>query len=459
MNHRHDARAIALDLLDRLDTSPLTLDRLVEAALDDRPELPQRDRSLVFALVYGVQRWRSRLDRIATHFAARPWSRIDPPVRNILRLALFQLLFLDRIPAPAAVHTAVELAKGRAPKAANFVNGLLRRCLREGMTCALDPPADNPAAALALETAFPPWLTARWISRDGLATARLRCQAANRIPPLTVRVNRLQNDRETLFGVWRQNGLNVSATAVSPDGIVISAFQGPVHQLPGYSRGWFQVQDEAAQLVGMLVAPAPGMRILDACAGRGGKTGHLAALAADRAEVLATDSDHRKLADLSAEMHRLAIRGVKSETVDWLAAGRDQAGESFDTVLIDAPCSGLGVIARNPDIKWRRQQKDLKRHGERQLALAAALADRVKPGGAMVYAVCSIEPEETEAVIDAFLRQRTDFTVQPPETFLPSAVHRAAAGGRVKLDPAFFPMDGFFMVRLVRSSSSPATAP
>jgi 16S rRNA (cytosine967-C5)-methyltransferase len=279
----------------------------------------------------------------------------------------------------------------------------------------------------------------------------LRCTAANRIAPLTVRVNRLQTERHDLLAVWQPENWSAAATPLSPDGIVISAFQGPVGRIPGFDRGWFQVQDEAAQLVAFLVAPAPGMRILDACAGRGVKTGHLAALARDRAEILATDCDDRKLDDLKAEMHRLGISSVSPLKADWLAGERLEVGGLFDAVLIDAPCSGLGVIRRNPDTKWHRQEKDLRRHAERQLALLRTLAERVKPGGTMVYAVCSIEPEETEAVIDALLQERPDFTVQAPGPRLPSAAHRLIdSGGRVKIDPALEAMDGFFMVRLIR---------
>lgn len=448
-----DPRAVALGLLNRLETSRLTLDRLMETASDAHPHLDQRDRSLVFALVYGVQRWRSRLDHVAAAFASRPWRQIDPTVRNILRLALFQLLFLDRIPAPAIVHTAVDLAKHRTPRAANFVNALLRSVLRQGADTVLAPPRE-PVAALALETAFPVWLAARWAKRDGLATARRRCQAANRIPPLTLRINRLQVSRGGALAAWRAASVDAVPTATSPDGVVISGHQGPIQGLAGYAGGWFQVQDEAAQLVSLLAAPQPGQRILDACCGLGGKTGHLAALAGNRAEIWAADRSAPKLADLAGEMQRLGVRGVRPLLVDWLQSPPPEGGGAFDLVLLDAPCSGLGVIGRNPDAKWRRRPDDVPRQARRQLALLEVLADQVKPGAALVYAVCSLEPEETDAVIAAFLDRRPDFAPRAPQAFLPAPAHRLVRpGGALRADPAEDPMDGFFMIRLQRRAA------
>lgn len=448
-----DPRAVALGLLERLETSRLTLDRLMETAIEAHPLPDQRDRSLVFALVYGVQRWRSRLDQVAAGFATRPWRQVDPTVRNILRLALFQLLFLDRIPAPAVVHTAVALAQRRAPRAANFVNAMLRSVLRQGADTALPPPRD-PVAALALETAFPVWLAARWAERDGLATARRRCQAANRIPPLTLRVNRLRVGRAEALDAWRKMAVAADPTATSPDGAVIRGHQGPLQGLPGHGEGWFQVQDEAAQLVSLLAAPQPGQRLLDACCGLGGKTGHLAALAGNRAEIWAADRSAGKLADLAKEMQRLGVCGVRPLAVDWLLSPQLDLGGAFDLVLLDAPCSGLGVIGRNPDAKWRRRPDDVQRQAQRQLALLEALADRVKPGAALVYAVCSLEPEESDAAIAAFLDRRPDFAIQAPQTFLPAAAHHLVRpDGALRTDPAEVPMDGFFMVRLRRRAA------
>lgn len=449
-----DARIIALDLLHRLEKSPLTLDRLMEQTLEAHPLLDQRDRSLVFALVYGVQRWRSRLDHVAAGFTRRSWHQVDPTVRNILRLALFQLLFLDRIPAPAIVHTAVDLAKKRVPRAANFVNALLRSLLRQGVDSVLASPPRDPVAALALETAFPPWLVSRWVARDGLDTARRRCQAANRIPPLTVRINRLQTRRHQALAAWGAAAVDVASTETSPDGITIESFRGPIQSLPGYDAGWFQVQDEAAQLVSLVAAPQSGQRILDACCGRGVKTGHLAALAENRADIVATDNDPRKLADVEVEMRRLKVSGVRCAAVDWLREPLPD-GDIFDLVLLDAPCSGLGVIGRNPDAKWRRQPKDVARQARRQLALMDVLAHRVRPGGVLVYAVCSLEPEETDAVVAAFLARHPAFGIQPPRMHLPAPAHRLVQpDGAVRIDPAMEPMDGFFMVRLLHHGVS-----
>lgn len=447
-----DARRIALGLLHRLERSDQTLDRLMTATLARHPHLSRRDRALVFALTFGVQRWRGRLDWIADHFASRPLSGSDPRVRNILRLALCQLLILSRIPASAAVHTAVGLAKAEAPWAAGFVNAVLRRALDPDGRVRLPPLPDDPVAALAVETAFPRWLAARWVEQDAMTVARTRCEAANRIPPLTLRAHGA--DRDALDSALAAAGIHAVPTPLAPAGRMLDQMRGPVETLPGYPEGRFQVQDEAAQLVGLLAAPAPGMQILDACAGRGGKTGHLADLCADRAAILATDSNANRLADLASEMRRLAITGVTARQMDWLSAGSD-APDGFDLILLDAPCSGLGVLRRNPDAKWRRQPEDLTRHARRQGRLLRRLAGRLRPGGTLVYAVCSTEPEETTAVVDAFLDRRSDYAVAPPpEGFPAGARRRVRPDGTLVTDPARDDMDGFFMVRLERRATA-----
>ena len=449
---RPDARHLALELLCTLEQSRTTLDRLMDTALATHGHLDRRDRALVFALTYGVQRWRRRLDWVADHFSARPLARTDPKVRNILRLALFQLLFLSRVPPAAAVHTAVTMAKREARWTAGFVNAVLRSALRQNLQVPLPDPRTDPVAALATELAFPDWIVARWMAREGEPAARARCEAASRIPPLTVRANTLRTDRDLLMTDWQTRGLAVRPTPVAPQGVVIEEFQGTIGELYGYGEGFFQVQDEAAQLVGLLLAPAPGQRILDACAGLGGKTGHLAALGDDRVHVLATDQDPAKLADLAVEMRRLGVAGVDTATVDWTDGSVPGLGPPpFDQILVDAPCSGLGVLGRNPDAKWHRQAADLVRCARRQQVLLRRLADWLKPGGALVYAVCSTEPEETVQVAERFVRQRPDFAVGPPPDSLPDAV-RALIGrdGAIVTDPGRDGMDGFYMVRLER---------
>jgi len=214
-----DPRRVALRLLDRLERSSRTLDRLVDEALARQHRLDRRDRALVFALVFGVQRWRGRLDWVADHYADRPLARSAPTVRNILRLALFQLLFLSRVPPSAAVHTAVGLARAEAPWAAGFVNALLRRALDAGGRVVTPPAPADPLAALAVEAAFPEWLAARWVARDGPAAARERCRAANRLPPLTVRTHGPAGGREGLRAAWREAGIDADPTPFAPEGL------------------------------------------------------------------------------------------------------------------------------------------------------------------------------------------------------------------------------------------------
>ena len=446
-----DARRIALDVLDALESGRSNLDRLMEDALGSNSHLDRRDRSLIFALTYGVQRWRRRLDWVADHFASRPLSQADPTVRNILRLALLQILFFSRVPAPAAVHTAVEMTKAKVRRAAPFVNAVLRNVLRRNAEVPMPDPASDPVAALGVELSFPDWIVARWMERDGTALTRARCLAANRIPPLTVRANTLKIERDGLIRTWHAHSLDGRSTLMAPQGIVVQDFHGPVEALSGFDDGLFQVQDEAAQLVGILMSPEPGELILDACAGLGGKTGHLAALGLNRTRILATDQDQFRLSALEKEMWRLGAKSIDTRRIDWMEAPPLDLEAFFDRILIDAPCSGLGVLGRNPDARWRRHEADLIRCSQRQQVLLHHLADRLKPGGLLVYAVCSIEPEETEAVIATFLDRRPDYVMAAPCKNFPASARRLICpDGAIRTEPGQDPLDGFYMVGLRR---------
>jgi 16S rRNA (cytosine967-C5)-methyltransferase len=447
-----DVRKTAWVILNTLDQGRRTLDTLMETYSGGGQADSQRDRALLQTLVYGVLRWRGRLDHIISHFSSTRFDKINPKILNILRLALFQIIYLDRIPDSAAVNTAVDMAKASgAPWVVGYVNALLRKTSREYRDVSFPDMGKNASAALAAGKSFPEWIIRRWLHRYGQKNTAALCDAVNSIPPITVRTNTLKiSPRKLLIQLDSEAG-HVEQTPYSPDGITFVNPTTSIPKLSGFEAGWFQVQDEAAQLVSLLLDPRPGETVLDACAGLGGKTGHIAQLMKNKGAVVALDIDGGKLSQLEAEMQRLDISIVSTRCLD-LEHGLPQVPpKGFDRILLDAPCSGLGVMRRNPDIKWHRSEKELAKNKARQLRLLENLVHAVKPDGFLVYAVCSPEPEENEEVIDQFLKKHGDFVIHDHYGGLPDEISkRAITNGFFKTFPYLTQMDGFFSVRLQR---------
>ncbi len=405
--------------------------------------LAVRDRALATQLVYGTLAWQGLLDHVLAGLG-RPAARLDAPLRTLLRLALFQLVKLDRVPDFAAVDTTVELAKtvnGGAPS--RLVNALLRRFLREGRPLFL-PPAAAPAY-LALAHSHPAWLVERWQAELGAAEAEALLAADNTPAPTVLRVNRPRVTRERALAALADAGIAAQATVFAADGIVIDATV-EVAALPGHGEGWFAPQGEAAQLVAILLGAAPGRRVLDACAAPGGKA--LAAAGAG-AQVLGLDPHRAGLSRLRSEAARLGIRVAVAQAD--AAVPPLSASARFDAVLVDAPCSGLGTLRQHPEIRWRRKAKDLASLAAVQGRILAGVAGRVAAGGALVYATCTIAREENEDVVAAFLSAYPEFTPDDPRPLLPEPARALVdTGGALRTYPHRHGLDGFYAVRLVR---------
>jgi 16S rRNA (cytosine967-C5)-methyltransferase len=409
-----------------------------------------RDRDLLHAILFGVLRWRGRLDYVIARFSKMPFAEIDPPILNILRVGLFQLLCLTRIPPSAAVHTSVEMAKSMAaPWVGAFVNAVLRRAAAEHGSVRFPDPQKEPVAALAAAWAFPEWLVERWMGRYGPEAAAQLCESINAIPPLTLRTNTLKTRRTDLMAALATEADAVEAASVAPEGIRVAGLRTRLATLGSFLQGWFQVQDEAAQLVSLLLAPRPGETVLDACAGRGGKTGHIAQLMGNRGTLVALDRSAARLATLAKEMRRLGVSIVSCREADLADGSAGEPPGLYDRVLLDAPCSGLGTLRRNPDIKWAAGRKDLNRYHQTQLTLLERAAEQVRPGGVLAYAVCSPEPEETVAVLRTFLAKNPRFQVDPDRRDLPETLGPLLEPqGFLQTYPHLRYMDGFFAVRL-----------
>ncbi len=440
-----DPRKSALCILNRLDSAEKTLDILMDEFRESEGSSAKRDRALMQALVYGVLRHRLRIDGIISRFSKIALPKIEPDVLNILRIGIFQIGFMDRIPPSAAVNTAVDMAKSvSAPWTVRFVNAVLRKASTGPLP---------PASGLADEKSIPQWLLSRWIQRFGKNDALAVCDAVNSVPPITLRTNTLRASRSLLMTSLLEHAGKIAPTDFSPEGICLTSLREAVFNLPGFEEGFFQVQDEAAQLAGHFLSPKPGETVLDACAGLGGKTGHLAQLMNNKGILYAMDRDLQKLTTLEKEMKRLGISIVRTCPHDLSSPLPEGfSALSFDRILLDAPCSGLGVLRRNPDAKWRASKDDLNRLHENQLHLLSRIAPLVKLSGILVYVVCSTEPEENENVIDDFLKSHPGFKPAPAITTKVIPESCISENGFFRTYPHQLSMDGFFAARLQRIS-------
>ena len=446
------ARSIAVDLLKQIQSSRHTLDHLLFQSDHRIQRLQKPDRALLHALVYGVLRWQGRLDWIIAQLTTRPEKKIDPLVKVLLRLGLFQILFLDRIPDSAAVNTSVDLAKQHRRKwAAGFINGVLRKAATRQNEITWPDRQQEPVGYLSAYHAFPSWLVSRWIDRWNVEEAERLCASVNAVPSITLRTNTLRTTREDLLKRVQQDAQAVKPTHHCPEGISFSSPGRPISQWQTYQDGWFQVQNEAAQCIGHLLAPEPGQTVWDACAGLGTKTAHLAQMMDNRGRILATDLYDLKLVRLQSEMQRLGIGIVETLSADLLESIGGRIQEKFDRILLDAPCTGMGVLQRNPDGKWRNDDATLQSNHHRQLSLLENVAAKLRTDGLLVYAVCSFEPEENEAVVRAFLQKHPEFVIDHPRLDGVKDLHKLLTSeGFLKTFPHRHNMDGFFAAGLIK---------
>ncbi|ETR74495.1 MAG: 16S rRNA (cytosine967-C5)-methyltransferase [Candidatus Magnetoglobus multicellularis str. Araruama] len=360
----NNPRAFALFTLNEFHLNEVFLDALLNDHFCHVKGYEQRDRALIHSLVYGVIRWRLYLDFIIDQCASSGCSKIELPVLNVLRMGLFQLLFLDRIPDHAAVNTSVELIRLFAPNyLSRFVNGVLRGCIRSKGKIRWPDETTHPIDTLSVKYAYPKWLVKRWIEYKGIADTKALCRYGNEVPPIILRTNTLKTSRSHLLELLSSDFTHISKTFHSPDGICLSSIKLAVGQLDSFKKGLYQVQDEAAQLISLIVSPRPGETILDACAGRGGKTGHLAQFMNNKGTIFAVDHSSEKRHILSHEMQRLGVSIVKIRQHRWEKVLNNLL---FDRVLVDAPCSGLGVIRRHPDMKWKKTQRHIFQNARQQ---------------------------------------------------------------------------------------------
>jgi 16S rRNA (cytosine967-C5)-methyltransferase len=446
------ARAWALDCLLQGENKDRFPDRLLADLYRQHPEIPSLDRAFIQQLVFGVYRWRASIDWVLDKFSRTPLPRLSFRLLCLLRLGAFQILFLDKVPVSAAVNEAVELAKsGPAPWTGGMVNGVLRALVREKETLNL-PDSQDLVAYLTITQSHPEWLVRFWIESLGPRETTALCEADNRIPPLTLRTNTLKISRSTLLEQLRNTFADLEPTIYSPEGIRVAHPRTALQDIPEYRQGLFQIQDEASQMIAFLLDPQPGERILDLCAGFGGKATHLAQRLESRGELLAVDRDSRKIRDLAQNARRLGLSIIRGLPADILGPDLPRkAPAPFDRILVDAPCSGWGVIRRHPDLKWRVRLEDSDRLAQQQIKFLQKASGWLKSGGVLVYATCTLCPEENERVVERFLNENPGFRLEPAGPFLPEGARDLSdPRGYYYAWPHRHGTDGFFAARLVR---------
>ena len=409
-----------------------------------REKLRDADRRLATELVYGVVKAGDTIDWMVSRYVTRPFSKISPMILEILRLGFYQLFFLDRIPASAACNEAVNLAKkyGHQGTAA-FVNAVLRAAVREPERAKFPVGKGQEAKGLALAAQHPEWLVREWVKRFGFEEAEALCAFDNEPAVLSLRTNTLKIEREELLDKRRADHLGVEPSPWTPEGILCHD-HGALDDMAALREGLFQVQDESSMQVAHVVAPLPGELIIDACSAPGGKTTHLAGLMKNQGRIVAADIYPAKLARVEENAARLGIHIIETLCCDAREIGTRYAGQA-DRLLLDVPCSGLGVLRRRADARWRKTPQEIAALPALQRAILVGAAPAVKVGGILVYSTCTIQAQENEEVVTSFLATHPEFSLEATGEFLPQKKRRDAM---VQFYPQREKIDGFFMARL-----------
>jgi len=445
---QHPVRQLALRLLCRVEMSGAFADQLIAALAVAHGLVPQA-RAFLRELAYGVLRWRNRLDWLLSHCSDRPLETLTPAVRNLLRLGVYQLFFMDHIPPHAAVSETVRLAKQVAHAGvASYVNAVLRAMERQRGALSLPEAHEDLLAYLTITQSHPRWLVERWLARYSSQQTMAICEANNLRPPLVVRVNLLRITRERLLDSLAADGCEARACRYAPDAVFMVSHASLI-ELESYRQGWFTVQDEAAILCGHLLSPQPHEWVLDACAAPGGKATQAAEAMADLGTVLCLDHSYQRINLVEENARRLGLRSLRCLIGN---AEQIEFKRPFERILLDAPCSGLGVLRRHPDAKWRKGPELITAMARQQAALLDHLCRFVKPDGLLLYVTCSTEAEENQHIVESFIDRHPHYTLEAIDNDLSDAARIFARHeGWFQSWPGPAGLDGFFAARLRRT--------
>lgn len=446
LNLYQGVRGLAVKILNRVDRTDAYLDKLLEIEIKNS-NLVGADKALLFEIVHGVTRWEGRIDWILTGFYKGQFSKAIPNIKNALRVALYQILFLDKVPDYAAVNEAVEFVKKlQGQAAADLTNAVLRNIIRNKENIRYPNPDEDINNYLSAYFSHPTWLVKRWLARFGREETEKLLIANNNKPNLTIRVNNLLTNPTEMKSLLNSVELKFSEGKFLKEFIRMNSLTN-ITDWEYFAKGYFSIQDESTGFPIKLLNVSPGMRVLDLCAAPGGKTGFIADEMKNTGEIVAIDKFESRLKILEKNLTRLKVTNVVTKVTD---AADFEDEEGFDRVLIDAPCSGLGTLTKKPDLKWKRDLGDIRKIVNIQYELLKKGASLVKQNGFIVYSTCTIEPEENFELIKKFLSENPNFALVNAGELLPKAV--VDENGCVATLPHVHGIDGAFAAKLVRNN-------
>lgn len=446
----HGVRGLAVKILTRIDRSDAYLDKLLDHTIRYE-EMDDRDRRLLTEIATGVIRHRERLDWVLTGFYHGEFPKCIPTVKNALRVALYQILFLDKIPYSAAVNESVELVKRlKGNRSAGIVNGVLRNVIRKLDAITWPNREQDPGHYLAVMESHPQWMVRRWVERLGEEETEKFLKANNERPPVTVRVQNGKASADSLLEEFTTLGAEGERSPLLPNYLRLRRLSD-IASIPSFRDGGFIVQDDGIGLITALTGAQPGMRVIDLCAAPGGKSIAMAEMMENRGEILALDKYEAKLKLLAENVQRSGFSIIQPTVGD----ARKISLEPADVVLADVPCSGFGVLRRKPEIKWKREPGDLPELARLQSDILENAARLVKPGGILVYGTCTVEPEENEGIVQAFLNRHPEFELESAAAALPESAVRMGVvteAGFLQTWPHRHGTDGAFGARMRRKA-------
>jgi len=439
-------RGLAVKILNRIERTDAYLERLLDNEMKNA-ELIGPDKALLYEIVHGVIRWMGRLDWILNGFYKGTFSKAIPNLKNGLRVALYQILFLDRVPDHAAVNEAVEFVKKlQGPKPAGLTNAVLRNIIRSKDSIRYPDPSEDPVGYLSAYYSHPSWMVKRYLERFGMEETEELLLANNEKPYLTLRLNAHRVEAEEFKSLLKSVHLRYHIGAYLPEFFKLLNLTN-ITAWEYFVRGYFNIQDESAGLACRQLEVSDGMRVLDLCAAPGGKTAYMASLMHDKGKIIAIDRFDSRLKILRKNMQRLGIQSVQTIETDAL----DFEDKPYDRVLADVPCMGSGTLSKKPDIKWKKDIFDLRTINELQYNLLCKAGELVKPGGFVVYSTCSIEPEENFIIVEKFLSEHSDFQLVSAKGNFPDEI--IDEHGCIQTLPHKHKMDGAFSAKLVKENN------
>ena len=410
-------------------------------------ELEQVDRSFASEILYGTLRNKLKIDYMIDRFSKTPVERMSPWARSCIRTAVYEIFYMDRVPDFAAVNEAVEIAKAKDRKAASFVNGVLRGILRN-KEAFNEIEFKEPVKRMAVQYSHPEWFIKKYISQYGEDFLCSWMDKNNTPSEMTIRVNTLKTDTASVVKSLKEKNVGVRA-GVLPETLILNGY-GMIEKSEEYADGLITIQDESSMLASRVLCPSPGSKVLDMCSAPGGKATHMAQLMENKGEIRAYDLYPHKIKLIRENAHRLGIHIISAETGD--AAKHNIELEDYaDFVLLDAPCSGLGLMRKKPEIRWRISEEDIASLKKVQSAILQNVSSYLKHGGHMVYSTCTITREENEEVLENFLKNNDEFYIDDMLPYIPAELKASVSEeGFLKLFPQEHNTDGFFIARLGR---------